>query len=227
MSVSSYSIELLGSFGFFLVFFSYLFRSMLYLRLVSILAAAIGVVYFAYVAEQPLWTAIFWQISYIVVNIIQIIQIILANSTVGLTRLEKHIYALGFKKMRIGSFKRIMKSAESREARSGQILLQQNEMVKYLMFIYAGRVDIIADGHKTAECHAGNFIGEMSFETKMPATANVVAGSSVKYIQWKKEELNHLLEKDNQLDSELHAAIIFDLIEKIKYQNKQAHDHQK
>jgi CRP-like cAMP-binding protein len=222
MQPGSYAVELLGSIGFFLVFFSYLFRSMLYLRLISILAAIIGIIYFAYIAEQPLWTAIFWQVSYIVVNLIQIIQLILDNSVIGLNRLEKKIYYLGFKKMRVGSFKRLMKLVEFREVDNDKIILQQNEKVTHLMFIYQGTVDIVADGHKTAECHAGSFIGEMSFETKKPATASVIARSNVKYIQWKKSELNNLLATDNQLDSELHAAIIFDLIEKIMHQNSES-----
>lgn len=211
----SYFLQFLGSLGFLLVFSSYLFRNILYLRFMSILAAITGSIYFFYAADKPLWTAIFWQFLFISINLLQIIQLFMAGSKINMGLLDKNIYQMAFTKMRISSFKKLLNLGIKEEVSAGTTLLVEGEVVKNLIFIYAGKVDVILGGKKIAECKAGNFIGEMSFETELPATATVITTTTVNYIKWDKLSLRNVTMGDKQIDSELHAAIIFDLIKKI------------
>ena len=62
----------------------------------------------------------------------------------------------------------------------------------------------------------GNFIAEISFLTKEPATADVFLDKDVKYIKWNQEKIRYFQTTNIGFWSKLHHVLTRDLIKKIK-----------
>jgi len=67
------------------------------------------------------------------------------------------------------------------------------------MLIYNGTVDIAVKGKWVAELKDGQFIGEMSFLTEKPATAECIVKHDTECIVWRQPEFKALLKRNPSL----------------------------
>ena len=83
--------------------------------------------------------------------------------------------------------------------KSGEVITKQKLPVKDLVLIYNGTVDVAVDGKKVAELRDGQFVGEMSFLTEKPATADCVVKHDSECLVWKQGEFKELLKRNPSL----------------------------
>ena len=109
------------------------------------------------------------------------------------------LYQTLFKEMSPVEYLKISKVAKWIKFKSGEVITKQKLPVKDLVLIYNGTVDVAVDGKKVAELRDGQFVGEMSFLTEKPATADCIVKHDSECLVWKQGEFKELLKRNPSL----------------------------
>ena len=209
-----------GHLAFGLIAFSFLVKDILWLRIMSILASLFSVLYNFYIPVDPMWLAINWNIVFILVNLYHIAVIIYEKRPVHMNPKDKELYETLFKELTPVEYLKITKIAEWRKYTAGEVLIKHSALVTDLILIYNGTVEVEVDGNIVAELKDGQFVGEMSFLTEKPATANCIVKHDCECIVWKQPEFKELLRRNPSLyftiQSLLSAQVSSNLVKKSK-----------
>lgn len=209
-----------GHLAFGLIAFSFLVKDILWLRIMSILASLFSVLYNFYIPVDPMWLAINWNIVFILVNLYHIAVIIYEKRPVHMNPKDKELYETLFKELTPVEYLKITKIAEWHKYTAGEVLIKHSALVTDLVLIYNGTVEVEVDGNIVAELKDGQFVGEMSFLTEKPATANCIVKHDCECIVWKQPEFKELLKRNPSLyftiQSLLSAQVSSNLVKKSK-----------
>jgi len=190
---------LAGHMAFGLIAFSFLVKDILYLRIVSVVASLFSIFYNFYIPTEPMWLAINWNIVFVLVNLYHIAVIIYEKRPVKMEPKDKELYETLFKDLTPVEYLKITKIAKWETFKSGYKLIKEGADVNRLMLIYNGTVDIAVKGKWVAELKDGQFIGEMSFLTEKPATAECIVKHDTECIVWRQPEFKALLKRNPSL----------------------------
>ncbi len=194
---------------------AYLLKDILWLRFLSILACLAGITFNYHVPATPLWTVIYWNILFIVINVVQIAIIFKERSGIHFTDEEKELHETLFKNFAPFEFMKLMRIGKWSEAKQGQILATEQVPLDSVMLIYNGRLSVEARGAEVAQLKDGNFIGEVSYITGGAATATVRAVEPTRYLSWPKTEIGKLLNRNPSMRLAMQSMLSTDLSKKL------------
>lgn len=197
---------------------SYLFRDLLILRLITMVAMVFNTAggILMGIHAPGMKSLIFFSAIIFFVNAYRSTKIILGRMPVFLPDEIKDVYMKNFNMMTTNEFLRIYKFALIKKFKKGEQLTTEDQPVKSLMLIKNGRVNIIKNGQSIERVDSHFFIGEMSFLSGELATATVeVESDEIEMIEWDKAKLNQLKKDDYSLYDKLEAALAINLIKKI------------
>lgn len=204
-----------GHFASILTMAAYLLKDMLWLRSLTILSCLAGITFNYFVPATPLWTVIFWNVLFLLINAVQIGVIIRERSGVHFTEEEKELHDTLFKNFAPFEFMKLMRIGKWLEAKQGDILAVERQSLDAVMLIYNGLVGVETNGKEVARLKDGNFIGEVSFITGGNATATVRALQPTRYIAWPKEAVSRLLNRNPTMRVAMQALLSTDLSKKL------------
>ena len=167
-----------GHLAFGLIAFSFLVKDILYLRILSILASLFSVFYNFYIPTEPMWLAINWNVVFVLVNVY-------------------HIAVL--KDLTPVEYLKVSKAAIWKTFQPNEFVTRQTHLVRDLVLIYNGTIDVLVDGKKVAQLKDGQFVGEMSFLTEKSATATCIVKHPCECLVWKQREFKELLKRNPSL----------------------------
>ena len=208
---------LAGHLAFGLIAFSFLVKDILWLRVVSILASLFSIFYNYVIPLEPMWIAVGWNIVFVMVNLYHIGVIIYEKRPVQMNPKDKELYETLFKDLSPVEYLKISKVSQWKKFKSGEIIITQDSLVKDLILIYNGTVDVVVDKKKVAELKDGQFVGEMSFLTEKPATATCVVRHDCECLVWKQPEFKDLLKRNPSLYYTIQSLLSNQLV---SYSNK-------
>src|ERR1700704_7002328 len=154
---------------------AYLLQDILWLRLLTILSCFAGIAFNYFVPATPLWSVIYWNILFALINIVQIAIIIRERTGIHFTEEERELHDTLFKNFAPFEFMKLMRIGKWLEAKQGEVLATEKKPIDSVMLIYNGMVGVETDGKEVARLKDGYFIGEVSFITGGAATATVKA----------------------------------------------------
>ena len=96
-------------------------------------------------------------------------------------------------------------------------LIKEGNYQKSLFLILSGNAAVSRDKRVIANLHRGEFVGEISFITKEPASADVNVKSKLYYIEWDQNELRKLKTVNPSFWTKLNQILGEDLAKKIKH----------
>jgi hypothetical protein len=195
---------------------AYLLKDILWLRTLTILSCFAGIAFNFFVPATPLWTVIYWNILFALINIVQVAIIIKQRSGVHFTEEEKELHDTLFKNFAPFEFMKLMRVGKWLEAKQGQILATEEKPIDSIMLIYNGLVGVETHGQEVATLKDGNFIGEMSFITGGAASATVKALRPTRYISWPKDAISQLLNRNPSMHFAMQAMLSTDLSKKLR-----------
>ena len=198
-----------------LTMLAYLLKDILWLRLLTILSCFAGIAFNFIVPSTPLWTVIYWNILFAIINIVQVAIIIKQRSGVNFTEEEKELHDTLFKNFAPFEFMKLMRVGKWLEAKQGEILATEEKPIDSVMLIYNGLVAVELDGKEVARLKDGNFIGEVSFITGGTASATVKALQPTRYVAWPKKEISQLLNRNPSMRFAMQAMLSTDLSKKL------------
>jgi hypothetical protein len=194
---------------------AYLLKDILWLRLLTILSCFAGIAFNYFVPATPLWTIIYWNVLFAIINVVQIGIIIKQRSGVHFTEEEKELHDTLFKNFAPFEFMKLMRVGKWLEAKQGEILATETKPIDSIMLIYNGLVGVESKGKEVAKLKDGNFIGEVSFITGGAATATVRALMPTRYVAWPKEAISRLLNRNPSMRFAMQAMLSTDLSKKL------------
>jgi len=196
---------------------AYLLKDILWLRLLTILSCFAGIAFNYFVPATPLWSVIYWNILFALINIVQIAIIIKERTGIHFTEEEKELHDTLFKNFAPFEFMKLMRIGKWLEAKQGEILAAEKQSLNAVMLIYNGLVGVETNGKEVATLKDGNFIGEVSFITGGDATATVRALTPTRYIAWPKEAISQLLHRNPSMRFAMQSMLSTDLSKKLMH----------
>tara|TARA_Y100000817_G_C16571912_1_gene417972 strand:+ start:54 stop:557 length:504 start_codon:yes stop_codon:yes gene_type:complete len=165
-----------------------------------------------------MWIAVGWNIVFVMVNLYHIGVIIYEKRPVQMNPKDKELYETLFKDLSPVEYLKISKVSEWKKFKCGEIIIRQDNLVKDLILIYNGTVDVVVDKKKVAQLKDGQFVGEMSFLTEKPATATCIVRHDCECLVWKQPEFKDLLKRNPSLYYTIQSLLSNQLV---SYSNKQ------
>ena len=198
-----------------LTLLAYLVKDILWLRALTILACIAGIIFNYTVPVTPLWAVIYWNLVFIVINVIQILIIVRERRAVSFTEEESELYETLFKNFAPFEFMKLLRIGTWREAKKGETLTVEAQPVNHIILIYNGILGVEIGGRQVNEMKDGGLIGEISFITGGPATATVRALEKTRYVAWPKEEMRRLLNRNPSMRFAMDSVFSKELSKKL------------
>ncbi|NUM35489.1 MAG: cyclic nucleotide-binding domain-containing protein [Candidatus Brocadiae bacterium] len=206
----------LAHLGFGLIAISYLLEDILWLRIVAIVANSTIAAYNYLVPKEPLWIVIFWSVVFIGINITQIILLMRERRGIKFSEEEKELYHTVFACFSPVEFMKLLRIAEWKKARAGEVLMNAVEKSGKLLLIYNGEAIIEKEGNAIAKAKDGTFIGEIEYTLDRPNCATVKVVTPTKYLEWNTNNLKALLRRNPSMSASMQKALSQDLIQKLQ-----------
>jgi len=191
----------------------FLFRNQILLRGLIIAGDLVYIAYFFFAPATPLWGAIFWSATFVLVNVWMIAQIVMENRHFTLTARERTLFDL-LQDLTPGQFRLLLRLARQGEAEAPMVITEEGQPLDKLYFVISGRIDIRKAGRQ-AVTDAETFIGEIAFLLDRPATATVTLQPGCHYFVWNAAELKQAMDAKPGLGSALTAAMNRNLAMKV------------
>jgi hypothetical protein len=194
---------------------SYMLTSMLWLRVLAIIAAASTFPYF-YFQLEPLWSAIFWQSCFLAVNLVNLLILLFSMRATNFDEDEDLAYEIKFSDLKPYEVRPIFKYAERRFLKAECKLLEEGDENDSLFLILDGACKVIKNGAEVAVLGPGHFVGELSFLGDHAVSADVVTALDTKLMYWNKQSLAPLFKRQGLYESYFYSLCSIDVAGKLR-----------
>jgi len=201
-------------FAYLVTFVALAIRDVLFLRIVLSFANILQVIYQYGFNGQP--DIAFWNGLFLMINTIQVFKLLRERSPVKIPDEIEDIYKTKFSDMTQREFLYFWNLGNQKDVTDSQ-LMKEGDYQKSLFLILSGNAQVAREGRVIATLHRPEFVGEISFITKEPASADVHAKSKLYYIEWDQSELRRLKVSNPSFWTKLNQILGEDLAKKIKH----------
>lgn len=170
---------------------SYSVRDILWLRVLTVVAAALLIPYYALQAS-PLLVAIGWSAVFIAINAYWIARLILERRPVRFTVDEARLRALSFPSLTPREARNLFTMGVWDDVAVSASLVQHDNNSDRLSVILRGVADVVHDGTKIAELGEGQFAGAID-QRAAELKIDVVVRKMVRVMCWPHDRLSTFL----------------------------------
>ncbi len=196
-----------------ITFVSLAIKDVLFLRIVVTFAIIIEVFYQLNYGNPQI---AFWNCMFLMVNTVQVFKLIRERSPIKIPDEIEDIYRSKFSDMTQREFIYFWNLGAQKDV-TDACLIKEGDYQKSLFLILSGDAEVSREGRIIATLHRGEFVGEISFITKEPASADVNVKSKLYYIEWDQNELRKLKVSNSSFSTKLNQILGEDLARKIKH----------
>ena len=186
-------------------------KNILILRIL-LMSAQIILIYTGYVRGN--WIVMFWNAVFLVINLLRTIMLLLERRPVKLPAEVLDIYRENFLQMTEREFLRFWDAGKTVEITGGHVV-RSGENADSVYIIIGGSATVRNRTGTVAILRRGGFIGEMSYISGRPPSADVMADSVLTLRAWKRTDLNSLRIRDHAQWVKMQQALGRDLVMKV------------
>ena len=209
--------NLLGHVSYILAITSMIMRAMRWLRFFAILAGVTAFFYYGFIRDD--FVSAFWESIYVAVNVVQLFILWFENRESQFNEDERAFVHDALMDLKPVHAVRMVRIGKVETIGEGQRLLTEGESPERLYYALSGDIRIVQDGIQIGTCHRGDFIGEMSFLSRSPASASAVTASECRFLVFERADLAKLLGRREQIRHALHAGVSRNLLAKLNRMN--------
>lgn len=209
-------MDWLGNLGFALVAASFLVKDIMLLRVLSVIANIVLIIFNYYAPAEPLWVVIWWSVIFLLINLVQIGLLFKERSGVHFSEEEKELHETLFRNFSGVELMKLLRVGQWMNAESKTVLLREGEACNQLVLLYHGSATVKVADKRIAQVNDGAFIGDMEFLTQKPASETVITDSAVRYLAWSTDELRSLFARNPGLYLNVQALFSMDLARKLE-----------
>lgn len=201
-----------------LVAIAFAMPKLYWLRVVAVLGFLLQALYLA-LTTSGLYTDIQWALIFVLVNLAMLARMTMAKS-LELPVAERALLRRVLPSLADAQLARLASAGERREIPAEEQLTQQGAPVDRLYFLLGGAADVAIDGVDVARVSSGGFVGEMSFLTGNPASANVRMVFAGAALVFPRGALERLFARDEEIRAAFQTLIGADLADKMSRANQ-------
>jgi hypothetical protein len=194
---------------------SYMLTSMVWLRVLAIIAAVSTFPYF-YLQVEPLWSALFWQSCFLAVNLVNLLILLYSMRRASFDENENLAYETKFSELKPYEVRPIFKYATQELVESGHVLLKDGQQNQTLYLILDGQCRVLKKGIEVAVLERGHFVGELSFLSGDAVSADVVTVGNAILMSWNKQTLAPLFKRQGLYESYFYSLCSLDVAGKLR-----------
>jgi CRP-like cAMP-binding protein len=181
----------------------------------AIIAAVSTFPYF-YFQVEPLWSALFWQSCFLAVNLVNLLILLYSMRTTSFDENENLAYEIKFSELKPYEVRPIFKYAKQELLEASHVLLQDGEKNQTLYLILHGQCRVLKNGIEVAVLGRGHFVGELSFLSDDPVSADVVTVGNANLMSWDKHDLAPLFKRQGLYESYFYSLCSLDVAGKLR-----------
>lgn len=183
------------------------------LRLLLMCGTAFYIVYYAYVADQPLWEAIYISAMIGCANLFGLFGLLARNSRLAIPRAHSDIYDR-FPGLPPGDFRTLMRHAKRYRLDTQTKLTTQGAPMTRLFYTLSGDA-CVTKNNDSFVIPAGVFVGEIAYLTGQPASATTALSQGAEVLEWSSTDLRRLSQKSSRFKMALNATLSVDMAQKV------------
>ncbi len=207
-----------GHLSYLLIAISYWLTNMFWLRLVAIAGLSLEILYF-YFSGGDLRTGMGWDLIFIAINAYQLYRLLQDRLSLRLPEADRELLRSVLAGLDDAQIARLLVAGQFSDIAEGTTLAAENQPLDKLFFICAGHVRVKIAGREVSRLAKGNFVGEVAFLTEKPATATVIAESSVRALVFERSALSRFFHKEAEVAGLIYQLLGRELAHKIKVSN--------
>ena len=193
----------------------YLIINQVLLRVFVLIGTGLYIWYYATVADEPLWEAIYTSIAMGAANIIGLISLQLRRSRIMIPREHRDIYPK-FSTLPPGDFRSIIKMSRRYTAGHDIEVTTAGQDVKIVYFLISGSMDVEKFGNRFT-LPSGTFVGEVAYMTGRKSAATTLLKTGSEVLEWDCDALRRKCERSSRFRLALEAMVSNDLALKVSY----------
>lgn|GEM_PF-1277778 len=192
---------------------AFLIINQIVLRCMLLVGSAFYIAYYAVVAGEPLWMAIFTNLSISTANFVGLLILLFQNSRLAIPREHSDIYPI-FSLLPPGDFRTLVRLGKRRVLDEDTVLTRDGAPVDTLYFVLKGEVAAEKRG-ETFMLPERIFIGEVGYLTRDGASATTRLAKGSEVIEWDVAQLRRKAKRSARFNLALDALISKDLAGKV------------
>jgi hypothetical protein len=209
---------LVGHLAYVLLVMSMLMRVMTWLRILVIVSALLAIFYGAFILHDPV--TVFWETLLVLVNLGQLALTHWRSLRARFTTPEREFIARHLPDLTRGEARALIDRGHWVDLPSGTSLAVEGQPVGQLSYLASGSAQVQVQGRVVAYCRPGDFVGEMTALTGLPATATVLADGPISTWQIDAAGLRDLARRRDRISLEIEAAFARNYRDKIVAMNR-------
>ncbi len=198
--------------GYLLLITSMLMTRITWLRVLAIGSGLLEGSYYLAIGDL---NSLFWEAMFVLTNVAQLAILAYNNRMARFSPDELAFYEIVVPTLEPSQARRLLKAGRWAEAAAGTVLSREGEVVRDLVFVVAGEVDIKVGEQTIGHCGAGSFVGEISASTGGPATATSVARTPIRYLAFERVSLMKMLKASSEIGQAVELAFRHGLRDKL------------
>ena len=191
----------------------YLIINQVILRTMVLIGTLIYILYYATVADQPLWAAIYTSVAMGLANLIGLGLLFVRRSKLAIPEAHRDIYPR-FVQLSPGDFRSLMRHAHRFRTLDEEVLTTQGQPVSHLSYIISGNAQV-TKRDTFLELPPGVFVGEVAYLQGTPSAATTVLPEGSELLQWKVQDLARIGARNQRFKLAIEAAISRDMAAKV------------
>lgn len=192
----------------------YLIINQVLLRLVFAVGTFFYILYYASVAAEPLWGAIYTSVAMGIANLIGLTALFAGRSRLVLPRAYRDIYP-NFEHLSPGDFRALFRRGTRYQLAEDTLLTQEGVRPNELTYIVTGNADVCKRG-ETFKLPPGLFVGEVAYMLQRPSAATTMVPKGAEVITWDTNALDKACRR-LRFKLTLEAAISRDMAAKVAF----------
>lgn len=206
--------------GFAVAGLAYLFRDILWLRLVAVGSYVIFSIVAINRGPDVMWEFLPWYMAFTAINLGHALLLIYQRRLWKFSPEEAALHACAFPALSRQPAKRLMRQGSWKTLEPGFSMTREGEFAECVYVVATGCVQVTLHDQAIAELGCGQFVGEIGFIAGRPASATAIAlpnesNIGPRVLCWNIKKLRKLFTKDADFRMAMESALGSDLARKI------------
>lgn len=207
----------LSAFTYGLIAISYAMRDIRWLRMITVVACFVDLfVYYNIRPGQPMWVSFVMSLLFIAINGYQLWVLWQDSRTSDFSSEESFMYEKVFSALKPGEFRRLLRLGRYHGVAIGTPWVRLGAPVSSVALLVAGEAAVILDEAVVSRLKPGDFVGEMGYITRQPASATVQAGAGLRLFSLDYAVIDELAAKSPELHVKLTGILGRDVATKLR-----------
>ena len=194
---------------------SFSVRSMLMLRILAI-SAQLTFIPYCFFQPTPLWSAIAWNLLFLMVNIFNVVKLLLEKRPVIFRPDEEKLYKLAFRTLSPREFLTLLTLGEWRDGEAGEPIIIPDQQNAYVSILCSGEAVAALRDRELAKIPEGKLLGIPSALVGEPINFEIRLSTPSRYIRWPVVQLRQFTDKRPEIREKLQSIVSRDLAKSVK-----------